>query len=113
MNNKNSRSVKKTVLLISLITLALACVIFAVIFIFGFGNISNEDIMYSYTAEAGSEISPNVFVTGDNHVARFAETVDIDTLSKMKTIILSHMNSILVYLENVKGIRVMEEQSIE
>ena len=38
---------------------------------------------------------------------------NIDTLSKMKTIILSHMNSILDYLENVKGIRVMGEQSIE
>lgn len=79
-NSKKSHISKKTVLLLSLVAIALVCVTFAVIFIFGRGTISSDNIIYTYTTEAGTPVSASVFTSDDSLSARFADDVDIENL---------------------------------
>ncbi|MBE6544272.1 MAG: hypothetical protein E7675_07710 [Ruminococcaceae bacterium] len=79
-NSKKSRISKKTVLVLALVAVALASVTFAMFFIFGGGNPSSDNIIYYYTTEAGTPVSPSVFVTDSSLHAKFADDVDIENL---------------------------------
>ncbi len=86
--NKTKNKIKtgkiiKTFLLISLILVALLSVAFAMIFIFGSEGITgNKDVLYTYTTEAGQTVTADVFTTGEDHTARFADDINIEEICK-------------------------------
>ncbi len=70
----------KRILVFLTIVISVLSVAAAVFFIFGPDTLINENIIYTYTTEAGTPVSPEVFTLGEEHIVRFADDVDIESL---------------------------------
>lgn len=67
----------KTVMILA----ALTAVVFAVYFLINSGNNNKKSVIYNVTIEAGTEITPSMFVFGGSNTASFYEEVDCEKLS--------------------------------
>ena len=79
-NSKKLRISKKAIIISAVVVLAIAVVVVGLVLVLGSGSSSNKNLIYTYTTEAGTPISPSVYSLDETQVVRFGGDVDIDSL---------------------------------